>query len=423
MRITKISVKGLFGMFDHEIPLNQESRITIIHGPNGVGKTVLLRMVHGLFNHDYEPFTTMHFEQFRVELEGEDCITVQFGDGDDYLSIERDNGTIAEFAPYVPEDNFDEVVDSLRPLDLLRRKFTEEPAWISLRRLSVYLSREEVLNDFPELHKRIHGEIPPWFSEISHAISTEFYGTRRLQSDTAPREADLWKGITKQVFTIGFFQSENKDIQLFLRNLKNANSRERIEVAIMFILVLPFALPLSIVQGILRLVYGPFDGLFFRLMQQIQDRNAVIEARLEFAIELASEDSYARLRLFEEIVNRRFLFASLKFNEDAAYSKDYRLFARDGGEIPEDRLSSGEKHLLALYYHLVFVAQPGSLIFIDEPELSLHVDWQEHFLRDIQRIVELRNIDLLIATHSPTLIDDKWEWTVGLGYPESEIMG
>ena len=41
MRITKISVKGLFGMFDHEIPLNQESRITIVHGPNGVGKTVL----------------------------------------------------------------------------------------------------------------------------------------------------------------------------------------------------------------------------------------------------------------------------------------------------------------------------------------------------------------------------------------------
>ena len=30
MRITKISVKGLFGMFDHEIPLNQESRITIM---------------------------------------------------------------------------------------------------------------------------------------------------------------------------------------------------------------------------------------------------------------------------------------------------------------------------------------------------------------------------------------------------------
>ena len=38
MRITKVLVKKLFGIFDHEIPLNQDSRITIIHGPNGFGK-------------------------------------------------------------------------------------------------------------------------------------------------------------------------------------------------------------------------------------------------------------------------------------------------------------------------------------------------------------------------------------------------
>ncbi len=408
-------------MFDHEIPLNQESRITIIHGPNGAGKTTLMQMLHGLFNHDYEPFATTQFEQFRVELDGENCLTVQFGDGVDYLSIDCDDGTLAEYAPYAPEDNFDEVVDSLPQLDLLRRKVTKGPAWISLRRLSVYLSREEVLEDFPELHKRIHGEIPPWFSEIRRAIITEYYGTRRLQSDIFPREADLWKGITKQVFTTGLLQSEDRDVQLFLRNLKNASSQERIQVVLMFIPVLPFAFPLSIVQSILGLVFRPLDRPFFELMRRIQDRNAISEARLESAIELGSEDSFAKQRLFEETVNRRFLFASLKFNDDAAYSKDYRLFARDGREIPEDRLSSGEKHLLALYYHLVFVAQPGSLIFIDEPELSLHVDWQESFLRDMQRIVKLREIDLLIATHSPTLIDDKWEWTVGLGYPESEV--
>ena len=46
MRITNISVKGLFGMFDHEIPLNQESRITIVHGPNGVGKTILIHLIY-----------------------------------------------------------------------------------------------------------------------------------------------------------------------------------------------------------------------------------------------------------------------------------------------------------------------------------------------------------------------------------------
>lgn len=49
-RIKQISVKNLFGMFDHTIPLNVDERITIIHGPNGFGKTALLRLLDTLFS-------------------------------------------------------------------------------------------------------------------------------------------------------------------------------------------------------------------------------------------------------------------------------------------------------------------------------------------------------------------------------------
>ncbi len=40
MRIAQISITGLFGVFDHVIPLNLDDRITIIHAPNGYGKTI-----------------------------------------------------------------------------------------------------------------------------------------------------------------------------------------------------------------------------------------------------------------------------------------------------------------------------------------------------------------------------------------------
>ena len=52
---------------------------------------------------------------------------------------------------------------------------------------------------------------------------------------------------------------------------------------------------------------------------------------------------------------------------------------------------------------------------IDEPELSMNVVWQRNFLKDLQRIIELRNFDVLIATHSPQIIHDKWDWMVALG--------
>ena len=77
MRITKISVKKLFGVFDHEIPLNQESRITILHGPNGVGKTVMMQMLHGLFSLDYVLFGMIHFNEFCVELCSGEAVTVR----------------------------------------------------------------------------------------------------------------------------------------------------------------------------------------------------------------------------------------------------------------------------------------------------------------------------------------------------------
>ncbi len=50
MRIKQISVDGLFGIFDHVIPLKMDERITVIHGLNGIGKTAILTRIR-LFPH------------------------------------------------------------------------------------------------------------------------------------------------------------------------------------------------------------------------------------------------------------------------------------------------------------------------------------------------------------------------------------
>ena len=46
MRIDNISVRGLFDRFDHDIELDPSERIAIIYGPNGFGKTMILRIVN-----------------------------------------------------------------------------------------------------------------------------------------------------------------------------------------------------------------------------------------------------------------------------------------------------------------------------------------------------------------------------------------
>lgn len=69
MRIKQISVSGLFGIFDHVIPLNMDERTTIIHGPNGFGKTALLRILNSFFNSRYADLRIIPFKNFRIEFD------------------------------------------------------------------------------------------------------------------------------------------------------------------------------------------------------------------------------------------------------------------------------------------------------------------------------------------------------------------
>lgn len=70
---------------------------------------------------------------------------------------------------------------------------------------------------------------------------------------------------------------------------------------------------------------------------------------------------------------------------------------------PSD-LSSGEQQMMMLAYEITFVAKSGTLVLIDEPELSLHVTWQSSLLENLSDMGQSVGITFLMATHSPTLL-------------------
>ncbi|MBE9230521.1 AAA family ATPase [Cuspidothrix issatschenkoi LEGE 03284] len=76
MRIKQIAVSGLFGIFDHVIPLNMDDRITVIHGPNGFGKTAMLRILNAFFNNRYWELRRVPFSKFRVEFDDDKNIEI-----------------------------------------------------------------------------------------------------------------------------------------------------------------------------------------------------------------------------------------------------------------------------------------------------------------------------------------------------------
>jgi predicted ATPase len=78
-------------------------------------------------------------------------------------------------------------------------------------------------------------------------------------------------------------------------------------------------------------------------------------------------------------------------------------------------LSSGERQIFVLLTHLAFnpSSKAANVLIVDEPELSLHLKWQENFVSAVQQINP--GTQMVLATHSPTIIMERDNRCVLLG--------
>ena len=114
--------------------------------------------------------------------------------------------------------------------------------------------------------------------------------------------------------------------------------------------------------------------------------------------------------VFKDIVNEIFINKSVVVSESGKLG----IQMDNGTALQLSRLSSGEKQILIMFYILLFHATPGSLVIVDEPEISLHVSWQQKLADLFLNICRVRNLQMIVATHSPQVIHDKWDLTVEL---------
>lgn len=134
-----------------------------------------------------------------------------------------------------------------------------------------------------------------------------------------------------------------------------------------------------------------------KLVQQAINKPSVNQIQLQQYFQDMTE--------MQEICNS--LFApSLKWDSEA--SKVQFLLLQYGNKtISPGELSSGEKQMLMLLINTLLLIKKECIVFWDEPEISLHVDWQKVLIATMQKINP--NMQLIIATHSPFIIFDGWE--------------
>jgi predicted ATPase len=82
------------------------------------------------------------------------------------------------------------------------------------------------------------------------------------------------------------------------------------------------------------------------------------------------------------------------------------LFDQFGVTLQPYNLSSGEKQLLVIMLTTLVQDMEPCVLLMDEPEISLHIEWQQQLL---QRVRSLNpNVQIIMTTHSPALIMDGW---------------
>ena len=132
------------------------------------------------------------------------------------------------------------------------------------------------------------------------------------------------------------------------------------------------------------------------------------------ALSLYLTDSLEKYKALEPLADKLLLFLNI-VNTKFRPAKKVHIGGEDGiqidlstgGSIHPRLLSSGEQHEIVLLFDLIFFSKPGTLVLIDEPEISLHIDWQHKFLSDVEAIGEAANLKFVLATHSPAIIGNR----------------
>jgi predicted ATP-binding protein involved in virulence len=440
MRIKQISVGKLFGIFDHVIPLNMDERITIIHGPNGFGKTAILRILNGFFNSLYSELRTIPFKNFSIEFDDSSRVEIiqttenLEGTGNNIVFdfYEQPNSDKVSFSPKrikidpnmdLPIGILDDIIPGLQQID-------NKWAYIPTREV---LSLEEVVNRFEGILPSTFTwqEEPDWLEKLKIKINIRLIESQRLLNLVSSYSSITYSRKSAMLPTVSAYSDEIAKLMRdkFTEYGKISQALDR-------------TFPVRVVQQQsaidlqgeeLRDQLDELETTRSRLIEVgllDQDESSdfqipqTIDERTKNILSLYVRDVEEKLSVFNETANKIDLLRRI-INNKFSYSQKEINFSKEKGFVftigdrsqnilsPTD-LSSGEQHELVLLYELLFKVQANSLVLIDEPELSLHVGWQVQFLKDLQEIIKLADLDIMMATHSPDIIQDRWDLTVEL---------
>ena len=365
--IRKLEVKGLNNRVDGAWEFNED--LNIITGRNGSGKTTLLKLIWYLISGNIgQIISDIPFRSVSIKTDSFSLSIVQTKDEKVKLECELINQVRMDGDFEIP----------------LRREDNERMQVVGMQ------TRREMNSLFFPSFRRIEGGFARLSSHIP-TVDAAMYEFEQSWRRHAEGVTGALQGAMTQLSTIMSVYDDHKFIaSISTHDIGDLLTKEHTDV------------------------YKKTNELHVKLSEDITQRTSETKSLNDTAPILAGiQKRVEEVNKERELLQRPLSMLEERILDILQYKGIHVAPQITFGEAEEaiesDKLSAGEQQMLSFLCYNTF--SENAAIFIDEPELSLHVDWQRLLLPTL--LEQETGNQFFIATHSPFIYTE---------YPEKEIL-
>lgn len=445
MKIKRFVAKNVNGYINYDV--NFKNDLTFLIGLNGCGKTTALKLISGLLTPNYFYLVQTRFSEIELVLSNNDKeyhITAK--QTETQLNIELNN-EIKENYTILPRQRIDELLydpyldetevlgfirkfydskytnkihELIKPIILgLSRRVSESPrndidriqSFSMRRRYARSISRYEGVDQaLAEIKELLHDKVRENANKrevLSNNFREELLMELTKLSDASSTDSVLKR---KGNFKKDLEELKNKRTLLnsIIPSLKIPALKDsfdvffdKLESILNRLLDANRTTPKENSEELFNLVFEWMISSY-----QLNNVDKIIQIGQRFSKKIEELDI-----AFNRLKNSLNLFFKETNKEvDINGEGDLLIKIKDKTNIERTNsifeLSSGEKQLIVLFSQLAFAQDSKKDVFIiDEPELSLHLTWQEKFVDALQEACP--EMQFILATHAPAIVNDK----------------
>lgn len=421
-----IKIIGLFGKYDYSIDFTND--ICIWVSENGVGKTTILNIIVAILNADQKTLAEINFRRVEVTIGDRKHIIDKTVIKKEYLNNNIIESFFEEIRRYIPMNHYQRIVEEYKKYGKIRIEYLEsliykymyhEMGSYGIEKKWGYILRklqEMQFGDFADILYEIKSEIVeeplfyPTYRRIEVSLDKVFLNSSSRGSSELTKYVgfgmdDVKKRIGNLLDKMGqdannsYIEMNGAIISDLLKSSsinELANSipqinRHKVEVIIKRIGEERIENIDKLKQFVNGRVENPnedFLKFYLDKLVKIYDSQKAIDDKLTKFANVCTKYLDGKKIVYDE--------ALLSIN---VYDSDDEI-------IDFDDLSSGEKQIVSIFSKVYLDVTTSCIFIIDEPEISLSIEWQKQFLVDIYNSGK---VGLLIATtHSPFIFKNEF---------------